>query len=176
MKNIPIAIKFGTQSRSSLWIINMIFEMADLESLSRFGLKIAICLIFRKFGNQNKSNILIMNILIGIDYMEQKLEICEIWFQNWNELRFLWKLEFGQIWSEHRSLFRFLWNLDSKQIENAYYEYNTSHCLERSHDYMFSMIVGSEHGTIIRTNIVPITVPCSEWLYAVKFDSQLEHD
>ena len=56
--------------------------MADLESLGRFGLKIAICLIFRKFGNQNKSNILIMNILIGIDYMEQKLEICEIWFQN----------------------------------------------------------------------------------------------
>ena len=37
--------------------------MADLESLGRFGLEIAMCLIFMKFGNQNKSNILIMNIL-----------------------------------------------------------------------------------------------------------------
>ena len=41
----------------------------------------------------------------------------------------------------------------SQQI--AFYEYNTSHCLERSHDFKLRMIVGSEHGTIIRT-IVPI--------------------
>ena len=27
-----------------------------------------------------------------------------------------------------------------------------------------SMIIGSEHGTIIRTIIAPIMVPCSEWL------------
>ena len=48
--------------------------------------------------------------------------------------------------------------------------------LERSHDFMFRMIVGSEHGTIVRTIIVAIIVPCSEWLYVVKFDSQPEHD
>ena len=66
-------MKFGTQSRSSSLIINMIFEIPDLESLERFGLKIAMCLIFMKFENQNKSNILIMNILIGMDYLDPKL-------------------------------------------------------------------------------------------------------
>ena len=69
MKNIPIAMKFGTPNSSSLLIIKMIFEIADLDSLGRFGLKIAMCLIFIKFGNQNKSNMLIMNILLGIDYL-----------------------------------------------------------------------------------------------------------
>ena len=68
MKNFPNTMKFGTESRSSSLIINMIFEFANLESLSRFGLKVSMCLIFMKFGNQNKSNMLIMNILIGIDY------------------------------------------------------------------------------------------------------------
>ena len=50
----------------------------------------------------------------------------------------------------------------SKQIGHAYYEYNTNQCLEHPHDYTLRMIVGSEHGTIIRTIIVPIIVPCSE--------------
>ena len=49
--------------------------------------------------------------------------------------------------------------MKSQQIEHAYYEYNTPQCLERSHDYRLRMIVGSEHGTIMRTFIVPIIVP-----------------
>ena len=56
--------------REGLLIINIIFEAADLDSklyLGRFGLKNAMCLIFMKFGTQNKLNILIMNMLIGID-------------------------------------------------------------------------------------------------------------
>ena len=32
MKYIPNAIKFGTQSMSRLLIINMVFEIADLDS------------------------------------------------------------------------------------------------------------------------------------------------
>ena len=44
MKYIPNAMKFGTQSRSSLLILNMIFEIVDLDpKLGRFGLKIAMC-------------------------------------------------------------------------------------------------------------------------------------
>ena len=35
-----------------------------------FGLKIAMCLIFMKFGSQSKSNMLIMNISIGIDDLD----------------------------------------------------------------------------------------------------------
>ena len=49
-----------------------------MKYLGRFGLKIAMCLIFMKFGTQNKSNILIMNVLIGIDDLDRKSEICEI--------------------------------------------------------------------------------------------------
>ena len=82
MKNIPIAMKFGTPSSSSLLIIKMIFEIADLDSLGRFGLKIAMCLIFIKFGTQNKSNMLIMSMLTGIDHLNAKLKICQIWSQN----------------------------------------------------------------------------------------------
>ena len=75
-------MKVGTQSRSSSIMVNMIFEIADLECLGRFGLKIVMYLIFIKFGTRNKLNMLLMNILIGIDYLDQKLEICETWFQN----------------------------------------------------------------------------------------------
>ena len=37
-----------------------------------------MCLIFMKFGNQNRMNILIMKILIGIDDLDQKLEILHL--------------------------------------------------------------------------------------------------
>ena len=50
----------------------------------------------------------------------------------------------------------------SQKIEHAYYDH--SKCLERSRDYRLTMVVGSEHGTIIRTIIVLIIIPCSEWL------------
>ena len=47
----------------------MIFEIADLEpklkNLGRFGLKNSMCPIFTKCGTQNKSNILIMNIIFA---------------------------------------------------------------------------------------------------------------
>ena len=74
--------------------------------MGRFGLKIAMCPIFMKFGTQNKSNMLIINILIGIDDLDPKLQICEISFQNWNVLQFLW-------------------NVALEQMENANYEYST---------------------------------------------------
>ena len=68
-------MKFGTESMSSSLIINMIFEIADLDPnlyLDRFGLKIAMCLIFMEFGTQSKLNMLIMNILIGTDSLHRK--------------------------------------------------------------------------------------------------------
>ena len=69
-------MKFGTESRSSTLIINMIFEIADLDPelyLSRFGLKIAMCLIFMKFGTQSKLSIQIMIIVLGTDYLDPRL-------------------------------------------------------------------------------------------------------
>ena len=47
-------------------------------------------LILMKFSTQNKSNMLIVNILIGTDDFDPKLQIYEIWSQNWNVLQFLW--------------------------------------------------------------------------------------
>ena len=58
----------------------------EIKSLGRFGLKIEMCMILIKFGNQNKSNMLIMDILIGIYDLDRNLEICEIWSQDWNVL------------------------------------------------------------------------------------------
>ena len=78
-------MKFSTQSRSSSLIINMIFEIADLDPKLKTsamclkmvemsdGLKIAKGPIFMKFGTQKKSNMLIMNIVLGIDDLDPKL-------------------------------------------------------------------------------------------------------
>ena len=67
---------------------------------------------------------------------------------------------FGQIWSQDWNLFQVLWKLSVTANHNAYYEYNTSACI----GYRFTMIVDSEHGTIMQTIIVLLIVPCSEWL------------
>ena len=80
-------MKFGTQIRSSSLLINVIFEIADLEPklkawTDRFGVNIAMCLIFMKFGNQCKSNMLLMDILIGTDDLDRKSKICEMWSHN----------------------------------------------------------------------------------------------
>ena len=48
----------------------------------------------------------IIDILIGTDGLDPKLQICEIWSQNWN---------FPQV----------LLNLASAEMEHAYYEYST---------------------------------------------------
>ena len=59
-----------------------------------------------EFGTQNKSIMLIMNILIGMDDLQPKLQICEIWPQ-----------------TEMCSNFYEIWHL--KQIEHANYKYST---------------------------------------------------
>ena len=60
----------------------MVSEIADfwpeIKNLVRLGLKIAMYAIFIKFGTQNKSNMVIMNILIGIDDLDPKLQIWQI--------------------------------------------------------------------------------------------------
>ena len=40
-----------------------------------------------KFGTQNKLNMVIINTLIGIDDLDQKLQICKVWSQKWNVLQ-----------------------------------------------------------------------------------------
>ena len=37
-----------------------------------------MCPVFMKFGNQNKSNMLIINILIGIDYPNPKFKFANL--------------------------------------------------------------------------------------------------
>ena len=77
-----------------------------------------------KFGTQNKSNMLIMNILIGIDDLEPKL---------WIRGKFAPSTEIFSNFYE-------IWH--SQQIYYANYEYNTRQHLQRSRDYWFRMIIG----------------------------------
>ena len=73
-------MKFGNQSRPSSLIINVIFEIADLDSKLKTQIWSQNCNVpgfyeirhseqmeHAKFGTQNKCNMLIINILIGID-------------------------------------------------------------------------------------------------------------
>ena len=80
----------------------------EIKNLGRFGLKVASCPIFIKFGFQNKSNMLIVSILIGSDDLDPKLQICEIWSQNWSVLQFSWNLALEQI--EHANYECSTWN------------------------------------------------------------------
>ena len=78
-------MKFGTQSRSSSLMINMIFEILDLDPRFKIladclkmvkmsdGLKIVMCPIFMKFSTQHKLSMLIMNIVFGINDLDPKL-------------------------------------------------------------------------------------------------------
>ena len=72
----------------------MIFETADfdpkLKAWADLVSKLQICMIFMKFGTQNKLNMLIMNIVLGIDNLGPKLyRFRQILSQHWNLLRFL---------------------------------------------------------------------------------------
>ena len=126
----------------------------EIKNLGRFGLKIAMYLIFMKCGTRDKLNMLIINILTGIDDLDPKLQICKMWSPNWNVLQFLWNLALRtnwtcQLWIWYLELM--IWNWwsgpkiigsgkfvlstescsnfyeiwHSQQIERAYYECNT---------------------------------------------------
>ena len=105
----------------------MIFEIVDLDSKLKtwadFVSKLQYPRFLMKFGTQNKLNMLIINILTGIDELDPKLQICEIWSQ-----------------TEMCSNFYEIWH--SQQVEHANYEYNTRKCLERLRDYWIRMIIG----------------------------------
>ena len=53
-----------------------------MKNLGIFGLEIVMCPIFMTFGVQNKSNMLTVNILVGNDDLDPKLQIYKIWSQN----------------------------------------------------------------------------------------------
>ena len=59
MKHISNTKKFGTKSKSSLLFINMIFEVANIDPKSK-----------------HFTNMLIMDISFGIDYLDPILQIC----------------------------------------------------------------------------------------------------
>ena len=105
-----------------------------------------------KFGTQNKLNILIMNIVLGIDDLDPKSQI---------RANLVPILKFAPIFMKfdtHNKSNMFVINIGLDSLQSA------------------RVIIGSEHGTIIRTIKVPIVVPCSELLQVVKCDSHLEHD
>ena len=77
MKYNPNAMKFGTQSRQSSLIINMIVDIADLDpklkTWADLVLKLQWAPIFMKSGTECKLIMLIMNIVLGMDDLDPKL-------------------------------------------------------------------------------------------------------
>ena len=81
-----------------------------------------------------------MNVLIGVDYLTQKLEIWEIWSLNWNVFQLLWRLalranrtsklrelitltqdyRFGQIWSQNWNMHNVFWYSELVEYINIY--------------------------------------------------------
>ena len=100
-------------------------KIADLDpKLGRFGLKITMCSRFMKFGAQCKSNMLIINMVLGTDDLDPKLQI---------PANFVPPLQFAPI---------FMKFCTHKKMEHVSYEYNTRLGLERSRDYWLKMIIG----------------------------------
>ena len=128
MKNNPYAMKFGAQSRSSLLILNMIFENCgsshEFKILGRLGLKIGMCsnfyeiwhLLQTKHGNCEYCTWYWWSWpkTINSDILGPNTEICSDFYE--------------------------IWHL--QQIENANYEYKTRQCLELLRDYWHKMIIG----------------------------------
>ena len=69
-------MKFGIQSRSSSLILNMIFEncgsLPEIKNLADFVSKLQ-CAPTLKFGTLCKSNMLIINMVLGIDDLDPKI-------------------------------------------------------------------------------------------------------
>ena len=135
IKYITNALKFGTQSRSSLLILNMIFENCgswpEIKSLGRFGLKIAMGSNFYEIW----------------DFV--KIEHTNYEYRTWNWWSWPKIINSGKIGPEIRSNFYEIWL--SQQMEQANYEYNTRHCLERSRDCWLRMIIGCKIRLTVRT-------------------------
>ena len=111
----------------------------EIQNLDRFGLKIAMSPIFMKFDTQNKSNMLNINILIGI---------TDLWPKITNLRNLVPKLIFFSNFYE-------IWH--SQQIKHANCEYNTRPCLEHLRDYKLRMIICKIWLTV-RTLIMALTI------------------
>ena len=100
-----------------------------------------------KVGTQSKPNMLIMNIALGINDLDPKLQI---------RVNMAPILKFTPIFMKcgtHNKSNMFIMNI---------IQY-----LERSHGYRLRMIIDSEYGTTIQTITVRIIVPCSELLMKI---------
>ena len=135
MKYIPDAMKFGTQSRSSSLIINMIFKIVGLD------LKL-------KTWSQNCNVPNFYEIWHPEQTEHANYECSTLNWWSWPKIIDLGKFGLN---TEICSDFSEIWH--SQKIEHAYYEYNTHQCLKCWHDYRVRIIVW-----II---IVCIIVPCS---------------
>ena len=171
MKNSPNALKFSTQSRWSSLIINMIFEIADRD------LKLKLGQIWSQNCNAHDFYEIWQPEQIGHANYE-----CINW--NWwpwpktkNLQNLVPKVKRAPVFFEILHLQQFehvdykysTWNWWPwpKIIDSGKFGPNTDICSnfhKIRHDYRLRTIVGSEHGTIMRTTIVTVIVPWSKWL------------
>ena len=134
MKYIPNAMKFDTQSRSSLLTVNTIFE--NCGSWPEIGqIWSQNCNMFQLFQNLH---------LVQIEHANYKYGTWNWW--SWPKV-----IDSDKFCSntEICSDFYEIWH--SQQMEHANYEYNTRHGLERLRDYWLRMIIGCKIWLTLRT-------------------------
>ena len=149
MKYIYNAMKFNTQSRSSLLILNMIFEnCGSWPGIGQICLKIAMC-----------SNVYEIWYLVQIEHANYEYGTWNWW--SWPKI-----IDSGKLCpnTEICSHFYEIW--DSQRMEHANYEYReyiTRHGLERLRDYWLKMIIGCKIRLTFRTWLIS-SVPRWKWL------------
>ena len=73
-------MKFGTQNKSNMLIVNLLTGIDDLDPklhTAKFGHKTEMCSNFYEIWSQSKWNMVIMNIVLEIDNLDPKLQIRE---------------------------------------------------------------------------------------------------
>ena len=92
MKYISNVMKFGTQSRSSSLILNMIFESCgfspEIKNVGRFGLKIAMCSCFYEILQIKHASYDLELMILTQNYRFREIgpntEICSNLYEIWH--------------------------------------------------------------------------------------------
>ena len=136
LKQVWIPMKFGIQSRSSLLIVNIIFEN---------------CRSWLEIGQIWSQNCNVFQLLWNLALSANRtfwLLILLIWYLELMILTQSYRL--GQILSQHWNWLRFLWNLVLTTKWNMLIM-NTRDGLERMRDYWLRMIIGCKIRLAFRT-------------------------
>ena len=127
-----------------------------------------------KFGTQDKSKMLISNILIRIQDLDPKMKICKIWPRNWNMYQFLWNLTLRAnrssiLWIQYLELiiltqnYKFVWIWSENWNVFNVYEFWHSELIEYDNFYkLYGILDLGRFGSALKYNIILLGIHCRE--------------